>query len=478
LKLNEDFPEANRGYAKLLFYIGRYAEAERYIQRALEIRKDYADAHADCGFLLGNLKNVSNRTCRLSCYMRGGGLDSSLSEVLQMKRKHEDELLLRRLALGCSVGCKVARGKTTNELCVVVYVYPKQNEPAEELIPPDIDGVKTDIQESKPLGDYAACASYVSPTSDSLICSRLECMNEQKQVILNQGIVNKVDYAYIRSVSREDIIRVAEKTGLFLEQLRHQLEFDRRFGEPFRGQGGSMGHYNFSIDRIYPGAGKFMQKLKKHVDSKPAERSRIPSDAKRQGGPVLVPTEVAGLGRSTGRMVDPRLGMKVRMSGATSEVTEGTIVGIDASLFIDYPPWMGEGGLTPPLEPVFSPMIGEIGARFPLDVLGFVEGGIPIRFPPEPKNCSIAKSHRVRHRRRALFTGQIVTTKMASKGDSGAPLYDAEMNVVGMLFAGSESFTFFHPMKTVRTEADRLLESRQGTRKRNSARSLESPYRN
>jgi len=394
-------------------------------------------------------------------------LDLGLNDTIQVKKRHEKELLLRRLALGCSVGYKTKSGKMTDELCVIVYVYPKQSEPAEELIPPEIDGVKTDIQESKPMGAYAACASYVSPSHDSLICSRLKCMNEQKKAILSQRIVNKVDYAYIRTVSREDIVSVAEQTGLFLEQLGEQLEFDRRFGEPFRGPGGSIGHYNLPIERIHPGANKFMQELKKHVDSKPAERSGIPSDAKQPEGPAPVPTEVAGLGRFTGRIVDPRLGLKVRMSGATSGVTEGAIVGIDASLFVDYPPWIGEGDLVPPLEPVFSPMIGEVGARFPLDVLGFWEGGIPIRFPPEPKNCPLAKSGRVRHLRRALFTGQIVTTKMAGKGDSGAPLFDTEMNVVGMLFAGSESFTFFHPMKTVRTEVDRLLESRQGTRKRN-----------
>ncbi len=353
--------------------------------------------------------------------------------------------------MGCSVGYKVTEGKITNNLSVIVYVYPKQNEPTEEFIPPEIEGAGTDIQESKPLGAYAASVSYVPPSSDPLICSRLECMNEQKRTILSQRIFNKVDYVFIRSVNREDIIHVAERTGLFVRELGEQLEFDRRFGEPFRGAGGSTGHYNSPIDRVYPGAGKFMQELRKCVDSKPSRRSDIPS-AERSVFPVLLPTEVAGLGRSTPKMADPRLGMKVRMSGATSGVTEGIIVGIDASLFIDYPPWMRGEDSTPSLEPVFSPMIGEVSGRFPLDVLGFVEWGIPIRFPPEPENCPLAKSRRVHHPSRALFTGQIVTTKMAKEGDSGAPLFDMEMNNVGTLFAGSDSFSFFHPMNAVRTE--------------------------
>ena len=35
--------------------MGRYIEAEEYYQQALEIKNDYADAHADYAFLLGNL---------------------------------------------------------------------------------------------------------------------------------------------------------------------------------------------------------------------------------------------------------------------------------------------------------------------------------------------------------------------------------------------------------------------------------------
>lgn len=381
---------------------------------------------------------------------------SSLKDVLRIKRQHENDLLRRRLAVGCSVGYKATKGKTTEELSIIVYVYPKQDEPTEESIPHEIEGVKTDVQESRPFGTYAACTFHVAPSSGPPTCNRLECMNRQKETILTQGLVNKVDLAYIGRVDRKDIIHVAKKTGLFLSELREQLEYDRRYGEPFRESGSSIGRYKLPIDQIHPGAREFMEELKRHVYSKKRRRRKFHVVLSNQQDMRLIRSEIAGLGRGTRRIIDPRLGMAVIMSGAASGVTEGIIVGIDTSLFIDYPPWMSGEGSRQSLEPIFSPMIGENGARFPLDILGFAGGGIPIRFPPEPEDCPLAKSRKVVHLKRALFSGQIVTTRMAKKGDSGAPLYDKQMNAVGMLFAGSESFTYFHPMKTVLDELSRF----------------------
>jgi len=381
---------------------------------------------------------------------------SSLKDVLRIKRRYENDLLRRRLAVGCSIGYKRTKGKISEELSIIVYVYPKQDEPTEESIPHEIEGVKTDVQESRPFGAYAACTFDVASGPEPLTCTRLECMNRQKETILTQGLVNKIDFAYVRIVDRKDIIHVAKKTRLFLSELREQLEYDRRYGEPFRESGSSVGRYHFPIDQIYPGARKFMEELKRHVDSKKRGRSKFYGVSSNQQDVRLIRSEIAGLGRSTRRIIDPRLGMAVTMSGAASGVTEGIIVGIDASLFIDYPPWMSGEGSRQSLEPIFSPMIGENGARFPLDILGFAGGGIPIRFPPEPEDCPLAKSRKVVHPKRALFSGQIVTTRMAKKGDSGAPLYDKQMNPVGMLFAGSESFTYFHPMKTVLNELSRF----------------------
>lgn len=47
------------------------------------------------------------------------------------------------------------------------------------------------------------------------------------------------------------------------------------------------------------------------------------------------------------------------------------------------------------------------------------------------------------------LTGQIVTTKMADSGDSGALLLDSENCAIGLLFAGSSSVTLYNPIAEV-----------------------------
>ncbi|MBS4021923.1 MAG: hypothetical protein KGZ79_05830 [Dethiobacter sp.] len=51
--------------------------------------------------------------------------------------------------------------------------------------------------------------------------------------------------------------------------------------------------------------------------------------------------------------------------------------------------------------------------------------------------------------RSALFTGQIVTTRMGASGDSGSLLVDGAKRAVGLLFAGSSGATLYNPITTV-----------------------------
>lgn len=51
--------------------------------------------------------------------------------------------------------------------------------------------------------------------------------------------------------------------------------------------------------------------------------------------------------------------------------------------------------------------------------------------------------------RTALFTNQIVTTKMGTAGDSGSLLLNQDNHAVGLLFAGGNSATIYHPIAEV-----------------------------
>jgi hypothetical protein len=53
--------------------------------------------------------------------------------------------------------------------------------------------------------------------------------------------------------------------------------------------------------------------------------------------------------------------------------------------------------------------------------------------------------------RQALFTQQILTTACAAYGDSGSPLLDADNRIVGMLFSGTAQTTAFNPFAAIET---------------------------
>jgi len=103
----------------------------------------------------------------------------------------------------------------------------------------------------------------------------------------------------------------------------------------------------------------------------------------------MVVPEVLGLGIPQG-VVDPHIGMKVKKSGCRSGVTEGEVVALDVSMFIDCSP-MGWGTI--------------------------------------------------------LFLEQIGTTPMAKRGDSGSITLDNELNVVGLLFANIQNLTLHNPIR-------------------------------
>jgi hypothetical protein len=89
-----------------------------------------------------------------------------------------------------------------------------------------------------------------------------------------------------------------------------------------------------------------------------------------------------------------RPGETVIKVGRTTGLTSGTVVAVNVSTWIPYPPWFGQ------VVPAF-------------------------------------------------FREQIVTTAMAGFGDSGSLLLDAKDNAIGHLFAGSSTHTFFNDIAHV-----------------------------
>ena len=70
-------------------------------------------------------------------------------EIRRIKKSCEKDVIVRRGVTAMATGYKIVGGKTTDELCVRVYVEQKKDVPAKDRIPKTIDGVKTDVIQRK-----------------------------------------------------------------------------------------------------------------------------------------------------------------------------------------------------------------------------------------------------------------------------------------------------------------------------------------
>lgn len=62
-----------------------------------------------------------------------------------VKRQVEAQLLRLPGVTGVAVGPKYVGGRRTNQISIRVYVARKRQVPTEQMIPPSIDGVPTDV---------------------------------------------------------------------------------------------------------------------------------------------------------------------------------------------------------------------------------------------------------------------------------------------------------------------------------------------
>jgi hypothetical protein len=106
-------------------------------------------------------------------------------------------------------------------------------------------------------------------------------------------------------------------------------------------------------------------------------------------------SDVAGIGPLAGVRASASLlpGEQVRKVGRTSGITEQSVVGVDADVWVTYKTAVGL--------------------------------------------------------KQALFTNQILTAPCAAYGDSGSPLVDAENRIVGMLFSGTTQATAFNQFDSI-----------------------------
>ncbi len=80
--------------------------------------------------------------------------DQAVQRALEVKRRHEDELLRKPNVVAVGVGFRTRAGQPTPEVCIVVSVtrkVPIAQLKRGEALPAVVDGVPIDVIESGPI---------------------------------------------------------------------------------------------------------------------------------------------------------------------------------------------------------------------------------------------------------------------------------------------------------------------------------------
>jgi len=375
-----------------------------------------------------------------------------IDQLLEAQRRFQEELLARSNVVGVAVGYRETDGQFTDELAVVALVQekkPKEALRAEDLVPRELDGAQTDVleigvmhaqQASTPrsrwrpvipggvsLGHHQVTAGtlgalvYDRATGEPLLLSN-------NHVLANSNDARPGD-PIIQPGASDGGLSPADVVGHLLRFL--PLAYVETVTQPTPPNpqptppspqptpptGGTPGadapQGCFSLVMTLgaalnkannPQALSAAQSAAPFAPAAPTSVSfqqsvpenRLDAAVARPAPGVQFSPEVLGIGRVLGTR-PPALGMRVRKMGRTTNLTEGTINLLNATIDVGYNTLAGP--------------------------------------------------------RTARFVGQVITSSISQGGDSGALVFDADSGqVVGLLFGGSSLASIFTPI-------DRVLEA-------------------
>lgn len=322
--------------------------------------------------------------------------ETAVAQVSGIKRRHVLDLLARRNVVACGVGYKIREGVRTRELGVVVSVTHKVDASAlspADLVPPELDGVRTDVVETGVLRALQGPAGRwrpvvppgVSVGHHAITAGTFGCLvrrggevfilsNNHVLADVNRG---KAGDAVLQpgpadgGTMADRVAELAEFVPLDFGTSEAECALARLLADGLSGLAALVG----STHRLL-------------AVRQTAGVNRVDAALARPLNPSQVSSEILVIGTPTG-VGTATLGTRVQKHGRTTGYTSGTITQIDATVRVDY------------------------------------DG------------------------RSALFEGQLIASPMSQPGDSGSAVLDEERRVVGLLFAGSDATTILNPIADV-----------------------------
>ena len=325
---------------------------------------------------------------------------ATIEQISEVKRKVQTDLMKKKNVNGVGIGFKETGGKKTGELSLVILVTRKLDRSqleSKDIIPLEIENVKTDVKEVghivihksrkdrwRPAPPGVSIGHYAI-TAGTFGAVVLDNTTNKKLILSNNHVLANSNSASIG----DNIIQPGHADGGNSPQDRiANLErfvpiiFEKSDDTSCFIANGVAGIANF-IARLLGSKSKLAAFRADPTPNEVDAAVATPWDDS-------IKDEILEIGFVTD-ITEPQLDMRVKKSGRTTGLTEGTITELNVTVQVGY-----GGGKT------------------------------------------------------ALFENQIITTDMSEPGDSGSLLVEAETNkAVGLLYAGSDEVTVHCPINRV-----------------------------
>ena len=320
----------------------------------------------------------------------------SLLTALSAKKNNLQEMLRRPNVIACGVGYKVTNNGITDDLAVVISVVrklPVAQLASAELVPSEVDGIKTDVVQTglfrafqtprdrwRPRVPPGVSVGHLNATAGTFGC--LVRRGSEVFILSNNHVLANANQCQlgdpILQPGRHDGGVPQDRFATLADYV--PLDF---------GTDAPTCTITTTVEKTFNVLSDLVGSRHRLMAYQQTEGSnRVDAALARPDDPASVTPDIIGIGRPLG-VHRATLGTQLKKSGRTTGFTEGHIVQIDVTSRVAYPP-------------------GE-----------------------------------------ARFYGQLMATGMSAPGDSGSIVLDTHNHAVGLLFAGSDVATLINPIHPV-----------------------------